>query len=660
MSKGNRGGGGSMTDETSVKITRMKHMPLKYRAQPYLSPWAIMAATFVASLITHMWLSGPVALVFLTLMVPGLTWVTWSTWDRRHQHARNAATAFVAGASFWLALATATSPLWSPMIYAFVFGGSFLSLTWNIRYAGITPTNKHDVVTGDYVNPLSAIRGLKSSIPSKVKTIADNAGKRVEVILQHPGGKNTTRDVQAHKENLAGAMSVDNSAVHVSEMPGRADQTRVVVRLENPTDKVVVWPGVSAPGKSISAAPLRTGVREDGKDSYHWITGNDEESRAASATIYTGMTGSGKTEAFILAVIEMLSRIDCAPPVIADPEKLMLSFGHILDVFDIAADGPEQTNQLISNLPEAMRYRARLLGSLGYHRGWVPECFTKHGIPVQPIHVEEAGGYLASSQDFNKALTLCRALGMPISISLQVAVFRQLQRESRSQFGNSLAFGVREAQDAKFALLDETLRAGADPTKWANNHPGRHYGEITGVPSEEWSIKRRTYKITVEETLAAFEMNRSAGWAKCDQGTFALLNKGINRPQRMMISVPTWGDVVSVDQPKATVDPWEKIDTTAEAPTLEVITGEDDGTRPEVDEARDLVAAQVDALEADHQSVITIADFHEVSEILGRHRTWPYIELNRLAKAGRLKRLEGPGRRYEIIPREDRREDRRS
>jgi hypothetical protein len=652
MSKGN-----SMSEE-SVKIQRTRQMPLRYRAQPFMTPWAIMGMVFVASVITRLLASGPVALIFLTLMVSGLGMVTWATWGRRHEHARNAATAYVVGMGLWLTLATAVGPWTEPMIYSYVIGGSFLCLTWNIRHAGITPTNQHDKVKTGPVDPISLIKGLKNTVTGKARTVADGAGKRVEVILNHPGGKNTTSDVQRKKENVAGLYGVPSSNVKVTESGTQGSaQTRVVVRLEDPTDKVLLWRGVSAPGKSISAAPLRTGGREDGKEAFHWITGNDEESRAASATLYSGMTGAGKTEAFILAVLEMISRTDCAPPVIADPEKLMLSFGHILNVFDIAADGPEQTNQLISNLPEAMRYRARLLGSLGYHRGWVPECYTKHGIPVQPIHIEEAGGYLASNQDFNRALTLCRALGMPISISLQVAVFRQLQRESRSQFGNSLAFGVREAQDAKFALLDETLRAGADPTKWANNHPGCHYGEITGVPSDEWSVKRRTFKITVDETLASIEASRSAGWAKCDPGTFALLGKGIERPQRMIVQAPVWGDVVPVDRPPAE-DPWDQVTTTedaSQAPTLEIIQGGDEATRPEIDEARDLITAQVDACEQDGQEIVTIADFHDIAEILGRHRTWPYIELNRLAKAGRLERLEGPGRRYRIIPRDQKR-----
>jgi hypothetical protein len=650
---------GSSTTEESVKIQRTRHLPWRYRVQPYMTPWLIMGMTYVVAMVTHLTFTGPLALVFLTLMVPGLTLVTWCTWDRRHKHARNAATAFTGGMGMWMILATATSPYIRPILYAYVVGGAFLALTWNIRYAGITPTNKHDAVSNGPVDAISTIKGLKGTVTGRVKKIMDVGGERAEVILNHPGGRNTTADVKRRKDNVAGAYSVDPANVRVSEVPGRGDQTKVTVRVASTIDQALTWQGVSAPGKSISAAPLRTGTREDGKHAFHWITGDDEESRAASATLYTGMTGAGKTEAAIIAFLEMISRIDCAPPVVADPEKLMLSFGHILDMFDVAADGPEQTNQLVSNLPEAMRYRARLLGSHGYHKGWVPECWTRYGIPVQPIHIEEAGGYLSNSADFNKALTLCRALGMPISISLQVAVFRQLQRESRSQFGNSLAFGVREMQDAKFALLDETLRAGADPTRWANNEPGKHYAEVTGVPSIEWSIPCRTFKMTTEEVVASYEASRDAGIARCDEGTLSLLSKGITRPERMIVSVP--GFPVPEAPCEDVPDPWTKV-TSSEAPTLtmvpalEDLVAEPEDERPPVDAARDLINEVIDDAETSGQREVTIEDFRDLTTLLGRDRTWIYIPLKRLAREGRLERLATKELRYRILPRASREE----
>lgn len=639
-----RNGNGTM-NEDSVKITRMRHMPLKYRVQPFLTPWAIMVAVFVTSLITHRFVQDPVLLVFLAAMGPALGWITWETWGRRHEHARNAATAFVTGMGAWLALATAAGPLTSQMIWGLIFGGSFLCLTWNIRYAGITPTNKHDGVKTGPVDSISEVKGLKGTVTSKVKKIVDKAGERVEIILNHPGGKNTTKDVRKRRDNIAGLHTVGPDSVRISEVPGRGDQTKITVRVVNPTTDIVSYPGLSAPGKSIADAPLRTGKREDGQDSGHWVTGNDETSRAASATLYTGMTGAGKTEAFILAMLEMISRTDCAPPIIADPEKFMLSFGHIMDVLDLAADGPDATGRLVSNLPDAMRYRAKLLGSLGFHKGWTPEAYRKHRIPVQPIHVEEAAGYLANSQEFQKAITLCRALGMPVSASLQVAGYKQIDRAVRSQFGNSLAFGVRERQDAVFALMNETLNAGADPSRWGNNHPGRHIAEVTGVPSDQWPMTHRTFKITDEELQATIEMCRNAGWAKCDPGTFDLLSRGIDRPQRMMTSVPDW----------KSADVTPTLDLSDLAPVAEPVRdfsmikggGAPEDARPEPDSAHGLIEERIEELRESGITELTKDDFEDLP--LDRDRTWIFGELRRQVKIGKLRRLPGKGARYEII-----------
>jgi len=651
MSKGN-------IKEESVKTEIKRGAPWQHRVQPFLTPWLVMVFVFLVSLITHWQANGPVALVFLTLMAPGLGAVTWKTWDRRHDHARNSATAFVTGMGVWLALATAVGPLTDPMIWSMVFGGSFLCLTWNIRHAGITPTNKHDGVKTGPVDAVSQIRGLKNTVTGKVKTITDDIGARAEVILNHPGGKNTTSDVKAHRENIAGLYGVETASVKVSEHKG--GQSKVTVRLTNPTTDVVLYPGLSAPGKSITARTLRTGVREDGQESGHWITGNDEDSRAASATLYTGMTGAGKTEAFILAVLEMISRTDCAPPVVADAEKFMLSFGHVMDVFDLAADGPAQTSQLISNLPEAMRYRARLLGSLGFHKGWVPEAWTKHRIPVQPIHVEEAAGYLAGSPDFQKAIMLCRALGMPISASLQVAGYKQLDRATRSQFGNSLAFGVREKPDAAFALLDETLRAGADPSRWANNHPGRHVAEVTGVPSDQWPLTHRTFKISDEELQATIEMCRNAGWARCDEGTFELLSIGIERPQRMSVHVTDWSELDTGERDTVTLStaPVEDIRPAfleaVPAPVFEMIKGGANDQPPPPDVAHSMVEGRIEELEESGVTELTKDDFEDLP--LDRDRTWIFGELRRQVKAGRLARVPGKGARYKIVPEAEREE----
>jgi hypothetical protein len=637
MSKsGSRSGG---TTEESIKVKRTRQLPLGERLLPYAVPWVLGFFTLPLGEFLAWQASSPVMTIVVTLCAALLTWITHTTWDRRHEHTRNVATVITAGFTGWLVACTASSPDNRPMLTTWVVMWVMLSLIWNIRHAGINTSNKHDQPSSKAESVWAPIRGLKKSRTKHVETTKDGA---VRIVVQHPPGQTTTDDVRSQRKNVAGRLGVDESAVSVGGVFGRADQSLVTVRPDNPTGRVVRWTGPSAPGKSISDAPVRLGVRADSKPLAFWLTGDDDTSRPAPHTLWTGMTGSGKTEAFCTAVLEMRSRIDCVP-VVADPVKFMLSFGDIADAFAIAADGPDQTAQLIRNLPETLRYRAWLLGKLGYKQ-WVPECYTKHGIPVVPVHIEEAAQALASNDDFKMSIQTARALGMPLSASMQVAVFRSMPREARAQFGNSIAFGVREMQDARFALTDGTLAAGADPTKWANNHPGRCYAELVGTPEEQWAEECRVFKVTLAEKRATLEATRPH-WAQIDPGTAMRLSAGIDRPDASVLAgIGTSGDY-------ADPVPFDEEEDTEPVRLGKTIIDLSTEGKPSKDDAREMIGAKIDELEMRGARTISITDFNDVIPLLGRHRTWVYFELDRQAASGRLERVEGDRREYVIRPR---------
>jgi hypothetical protein len=615
-----------------VKIKRTRVVPLEERLFPYVVPWVLGFVTLPLGAVIHWQARSPGMAVIITLCAGTLTWVTFKTWSRRHEHTRYAATAMMAGLSGWLVATTSVDPGTRPMITAWVILWSMLSLVWNIRHGAISSDNKHDQPSSKAESAWAPIRGLKRSRTKDVRTSPDGA---VRITVQHPPGEATTDDVLAGRKNIASRFSVDESAVSVAKVPGRADRTYVTVRPDNPTSVRVPWPGLSAPGKSIADAPVRIGVRADGSPLVFWVTGDDELSRPAPHTLWTGMTGSGKTESFVTAVLEMRSRTDCVP-VVGDPEKFMLSFGDIADAFGIAADGPEQTLQLIRNLPETLRYRAYELGRLGYKQ-WIPECYTKHGIPLVPVHIEEAASALARNDDFNTAIRIARALGMPISASMQVAVFRNLPREARAQFGNSLAHGVKEMQDAKFALTDATLAAGADPTRWGPNHPGRMYAEVIGVPEDQWSMECRAFRVTLAEKRAALEAT-FPHWAQMDPGTYELLNRGIERPD-------TRGPVT------AGVSFSQQAPADSEVITVKLTNPVISGAKPSTEDAREMISSRIDSLEMQGAATIGFSDFTDLVAPLQRHRTWIYVELDRQTAAGRLEKAEGDRREYRIIPR---------
>jgi hypothetical protein len=622
MSKGK---GADFTSE-EVKIRRQGHSTMGHRAFPFLLPWGLLVLVYLVSVVTWLTFHNPLAYVLLAIMVGGLTWVTRTTWKVRHQHARNAATAFTGGMGVWLLAATWIGPFHQLTAYAWVLIGAFLAATWNIRYAGLTPTNKHDQPMTTHVEPLHAIKKLKSFRTKKVKE-----GDGFADIYLQGDGRATADDVRSRTKNIAGVYGVDPSSVTASDVPGRGDQVKVTVRPDNPTSAVVSWSGTSAPGKSVAEAPLRIGKRADGTPLALWVVGKDDpdDPRPLPHTLWTGMNGSGKTSALVNAIIDGRSRTDFVP-VVGDPVKFMQSFGDVADALAIAAAGRQQTERLITNLPETIAYRADLLGRLGYQQ-WEPECYTLHGIPLVFFSIEEAAVVVAKNEAFKSATATARSVGIAISASMQVAVYRNIERETRSQFSNSLAFGVSEMQDAAFALTPGTLAAGADPTRWKNNEPGRCYAELIGYPSDQWVMECRAAYSTRSQRRAELEMSRPH-WAQLDSGTAMLLGAGIERPDA---ALPY--DTIKVP------DPEQRPVQTLEMPPVKLSL-----VKPTPEGARDMVDDMITTLDANGVQVITYSDLEGLTEQTGRSRSWVYSQMDRLEHQGRLVPEPGSVKSYRI------------
>lgn len=635
----------SNIDKEEMTITRHRVLPVGRLLLPYATPWMIGFATLPLGALLHWKASSPLMMAVITACAGALTWSVYRLWDRRHTYTQRLATVYTGTFGLWLlgAAAVGVIPVLTPWAVVWVM----TSLLWNVRLGSITVTNKHDKIAGEPETAWGPIKALKGVRTKKAALVSDESGqKKVEIRIQHPAGQSTTSDVQTVRDNVAGRFAVGPDDVSVRPVPGRADQTDIIVRTDKPTKRVLTWHGPYAAGKSIADAPVRIGVRASGQPFAFWIVGDDAESRPLPHTIVSGMNGSGKSEAMIIADLEIRARTD-ALSVVANPVKFQIDFGDIADLYPIAAEGEQQTRQLIDNLPEAGEYRAWVLGRLGYKQ-WEPECYTKHGIPLVFIRIEEAASVLAGSKPFKRATETFRALGMPLCASMQVAVFRNIDREARSQFGNSLAFGVADMQDAKFVLTGDTLSAGADPTAWKNNQPGRLYGELTGFPPELWPEDARVERASREAKRAAIEATKPH-WAVLDAGTALRLGKGIERPDSTVTA--TLAGLGQFGRPVGDM-PGHRPDT---VPAFTVVRGGSaDGTGAErmpTEDAREMVEARICDLERERpDGIVSARDFDDLVTVIGRKTTWIYYELDRWAKRGRLEVIDGPGRRWKIIP----------
>lgn len=658
-------------DREDISISRTRVLPLKYRVIPYLTPWAVGLITLPIGAALHWKASSPLMVVVVTTCAGVLTWATYRLWDRRHVYTQRLATAYAGAMALWLVITAAVGvgPLLTPWAILWIM----TSLLWNIRVGSLNVTNKHDKIAGDPETAWAPIRALKGVKTKSAKLIKDEGGvfPKVRIRLQHAPGKTTTSDVQEVRDKVAGRFAVGPDDVTVRPVRGRADQTDIEIRKDSPTKKVIMWQGPYGVGQSIADSPVRIGRRSGGGLFEFWIVGDDEVSRPLPHTIVSGMNGSGKSEAMIIADLEIRARTD-ALSVVANPVKFQIDFGDVADMYPIAAEGEQQTRQLIDNLPEVGEYRAWLLGRLGYKQ-WEPECYTKHGIPLVMIRIEEASSVVAQNKAFKRATETFRALGMPLIVSMQVAVFRNIEREARSQFANSIAFGVADMQDAKFVLTDQTLQAGANPTMWKNNEPGRCYGELTGFPPEMWPEDARAEKATRAMKRAAIDATR-AHWAHLDEGTAARLGKGIfvpdssvTAPVRALSLVDTVPDLsksggasdpIMGKVPADTSDRNVKMNgyvdrdmSDGQRPAFGVIPGGQPDKRMPTDDVRELIEATIDDLERDRRDkIITPKDFDQLVEISGRRPQWIYYELDRHVKIGRLENIDGKPRRWRILP----------
>ena len=128
-----------------------------------------------------------------------------------------------------------------------------------------------------------------------------------------------------------------------------------------------------------------------------------------------------------------------------------------------------------------------------------------------------------------------------------------------------------------------------------------------------------------------------AGIMPCDPGTFELLNQGIERPKRMIIT-PSMFDH---ETPSA--------EGFSEAQTITLIRP----VEPVVEKAPDayeLIKGRITELKASGATECTAADFEDLVQALGKDRTWIYNPiLKRLVEEDLLVRQSGKGAKYMIV-----------
>lgn len=649
---------------------------LLQRTVPYLPPWLLTAGTGLASLPAHaLWANSAAASAGLTLASAALTATTWWAGKTTTAQRRMHSTVTVGAAMSWLTAAALAGPGTGPLQSLYLIGGPALAVSWNIRQMLRTRPG-YDGETGEGSGGLLEKVGLaKTTVTGS--TVAPN---KATFQLQLPPGELTADDVAKAAPRLASALDVAPTAVRVHPDPDSHARATLSVVPRDMLKTTSPWPGPSAPGGSV-ADPIVVGVYEDGTPAVLYFPGDTKQARNAMHLLVMGMTGSGKSEAALVALGELVSRRDVVVWA-SDPAKADQTLGPLLPALDWGALDMPSTVAMIEAIAAAIPARTKWLAKYGYKQ-WEPACaqVQADGSPGMPYLVcwfEEAAKTIRETDDdvFTGIAQEARSAGVSLVVSLQRASGTQISTDTRASLGSSWCFGVRDDRDAGFALPDEALDAGASPHAWRDKRPGYNYLAANGVPEDLWATPARCYltnREALEQVVAAFAGMRAevdettATAARQAAGSVftgrtrhphATDTSAFTRPARSGPMPTPDPDLDDLDDEEETDEELDGIDPEQPlAPVKTVLRFGTPDRRPRrtitAEEARQAMTDLLEEFEAAGMVEVGPKDFMDHCDRHGRTRGWVSGQVSAMVLSGRLQETERTGR-YRIIPQDTR------
>lgn len=264
---------------------------------------------------------------------------------------------------------------------------------------------------------------------------------------------------------------------------------------------------------------------------------------------------------------------------------------------------------------------------------------------------------------------------------MQRASGNQVSTDTRASLGSSWCHGVRTEGDARFALDDDVLDAGAAPHVWKDKKPGYSYLVANGVPETFWATPLRDYLSGTDYltwVVLAFADTR----ASVDPVTAGAAARTVDRAFTARTRHPLPG---TADEPEDVDmhdgdDPDEDDDFDEEeydGRALAVVDEDDDEGEfvdpeeelPEVEhvvefaqrppdvpqvkltaaEARAAMEEILEEFEDEGLDMVGPADFMAHCDRHGRSRSWVSGQVAAFVMAGRLAETNEVGR-YRIVP----------
>jgi hypothetical protein len=645
---------------------------LLHRAKPHLPPWLGVAGIGVAGTGAHLlWADSVAAGVGLTLSTVALTGATWWAGRETSPQRRLHSAITVAAGSGWMTGAALAGPLTGILPDTFLMGGAVLALSWNVRMALRTSDGTVAASTGD--KGLLEKVGLAKALIGKTQVEPN----RVTASLALEAGEQTTDDVAKALVRIASALDLPQSAVRFQPDPDSARRGELVIVPKDMLTEAVEWEGPSQPGGSIMD-PLVIGQYDDGAPLMVWLPGDPKAGRNASHFLIAGGTGSGKGDAALNLMTEILSRRDVIMW-LSDPKSFQ-DFRPLLDAYDWAVEGGAGTEAMVEALQHVIPARTGWLGKHSY-RQWTPQAAEQQtdpahscrpdgaacgcdGMPYMVAWMEEAANTLRQLGDdaFTGIAQEARSAGCSLIVSLQRPSYDQMSTSTRASLPSVIALGC-DPRDEGFSLPDTVIDAGAHPGAWGNRKPGYCYVVSGGIDPARYAAPGRTRQFTqsaapVMEMLAQWAVRNGAaadpvtvGAARAVVGT-AYTGRRTDTDEAEETGMPEQDDTIQtgtqLDPEDAAIDPEAELPPAQPGDNVSFF-GQETGRKPSPEEARELFARALDEFEKNGQMVIGPKDFMDWCDSNGLSRSWVSLRLKEAAEDGRLAPTSQTGR-WRIVP----------
>jgi hypothetical protein len=536
----------------------------------------------------------------------GVGAAAWHFSYDRHQVWRYSLTVSATLVGLWLPALIYNGPNRYLSIF-FVLTAWIVATVWSLPRLHVLRRDPRENGDGDGEGDLMrelGLEGYKSRGTPEIRYDEKGEPSRITVDVKHKlAGK---RDkLQAAIGNIESLVGGPGGMSRVTEPPdGKSNHSIVTVMLKDPLKGRVPAAPPSHPGGSVSEY-AHVGMYDDEEPVYVWVFGGINpvtgEKMPPTGYAFMGMTRSGKTvtENRLLldgvitrrdGVILYLNKAKGSQDVqtiIAGVEAAILS------------DNRGDYRNAFDKVIEIGGYRQKQLARYGISAWSAEKCFDNpptHTIdgraePMEPmpaliVHVGEADSILEEAAD--EAIWLASkglSLGIIAGWSMQRWAATSMPTDLRFNIGCSFCFGVGDKYSADFALSDATLKAGADPAKWKNRHPGKFFVENIGIEEYRFPVSCKGMGDTDDDALysnmRALAERYAPQMAKLDKGSVRSTRGWWEKTVR---ETDALRDALTPRTPTANPEPESPVPTTRqEAPVAVNIADYDPDSPPPFD-----------------------------------------------------------------------------